>query len=345
MPNKLNSIIMLAVAVVVGVTLHSLGTILVPFVAGFIGAYVLNRPVTALEKAKIPRGFGALLMILAVLFLLGIMMMVMVPFLQKELILLSRSMPMLVQHFYSLINPIFDFAVEHLNPDQIEKIKSHISGQFSSIMMLMIQFAIDVFSNGLALANIISLVVLTPVVMFYILKDWPSFIEVTGALLPKKSAKKIIQYVQVIDKNLSSYAKGQLLVCVILAVLYSVGLTIVGHKNAISVGIFTGCISFIPYIGALIGFLFATLIHLGSFDTWNPLISIGLVFMIVQAIEGNFLTPRFVGGRIGVPPVWVLFSLLAGATWFGFFGIVLALPAAAIISTIVRAFWKEWKWD
>lgn len=338
-----NSLVFLGIfgVFLLGIALHSLGTILVPFIAGIIGAYILNRPVTALAKMKIPRGFGALLMILAVLFFVGMLMMVAVPFLQKEFILLSRNMPDLVQHFYSLINPILDFVIERLPPDDIAKIKAQISGQFGSIMTWMVQFIINILSNGLALANVASLVVLTPVVMFYILKDWPHFIAVSQSLLPKKNAAKIIHYSQVIDKNLSSYAKGQMLVCLILAVLYSVGLTIVGLKNAVFVGIFTGCISFIPYVGALIGFLLSTLIHLSSNDTWNPLISIGLVFLVVQAIEGNFLTPRFVGGRIGVPPVWILFSLLAGATWFGFFGIVLALPAAAIISTVVRAVWKE----
>ena len=318
-------------AVILGFALHSLGTILVPFITGIIGAYILNHPVTALSKIKIPRGFGALLMILGVLFLLGTLMMVAVPFLQKEFILLSKNMPALVQHFYSLINPVLDFAAERLPPEDIAQIKTQISGQFGNVMTWMVQFIINVLSNGLALANVVSMVVLTPVVMFYILKDWPSFIEITRSLLPKKSAAKIIHYSQVIDQNLSSYAKGQMLVCLI------------GLKNAVFVGIFTGCISFIPYIGALIGFLLSTLIHLSGNDTWNPLISIGLVFLIVQAIEGNFLTPRFVGGRIGVHPVWILFSLLAGATWFGFFGIVLALPAAAIISTVVRAVWKECK--
>lgn len=326
-----------------GFALHSLGTILVPFIAGFIGAYILNKPVTALAALKVPRGLGALFMILAVLFMLGMLMMVAVPFLQTEFILLSKNMPALVQHFYSLINPVLDFMTERLPPEEILKIKAQISGQVGSIITWMVQFIINVLGNGLALANVVSLVVLTPVVMFYILKDWPRFMEVTQSLLPKKSAKNIIHYSQVIDQNLASYARGQLLVCLILAVLYSIGLTLVGLKNAVFVGIFTGCISFIPYVGALIGFLLSTLIHLSSNDTWNPLISIGLVFLIVQAIEGNFLTPRFVGGRIGVPPVWILFSLLAGATWFGFFGIVLALPTAAIVSTVVRAVWKEIK--
>ena len=324
-------------------TLNSLGAILLPFIAGFIGAYILNRPVNALARIKIPRGFGALIMIVGVLLILGLLMVVAVPFLQKEFILLSKNMPALVQHFYSLINPVLDFASERLPPDDITKIKTQISGQFGSIMSWMVQFIINILSNGLALANVVSLVVLTPVVMFYILKDWPSIIENIEKMLPKKYRTKIIQHANVVDKNLSSYAKGQMTVCAILALLYSIGLLTVGLKNAIFIGIFTGCISFIPYVGALIGFLLSTLIHLSASGTWNPLISIGLVFLIVQAIEGNFLTPRFVGSRIGVHPVWILFTLLAGATWFGFFGIVFALPAAAIISTVVRAIWKEYQ--
>lgn len=329
------------VALLLGFALHSLGSILVPFIAGFVGAYILNRPVTALSTLKIPRGLGSLFMILAVLFVLGLLMMVAVPFFQKEFILLSKNMPALIEHFYSLINPLLNFVTERLPPEDMLKIKAQIGGQFGSIMTWMVQFIINILSNGLALANVVSLVILTPVVMFYILKDWPEFMEIVQQLLPRENAPKIIHYAQVIDRNLASYAKGQMLVCLILAILYSIGLAIVGLKNAVFVGIFTGCISFIPYVGALIGFLVSILVHLSSYDTWNPLISIGFVFLIVQAIEGNVLTPRFVGGRIGVPPVWVLFGLLAGATWFGFFGIVLALPAAAIISTIVRALWKE----
>lgn len=338
-----NPLILLSIVCVllVGASLYSLGTILVPFIVGFIGAYILNTPVTALSKVKIPRGFGALLMILAVLLVLGLLMMVALPFLQKEFVLLSKNMPALVQHFYSLINPVLDFAAERLPPEDITQIKTQISSQFGNLMTWMIQVIINILSNGLALANVVSLVVLTPVVMFYMLRDWPFIIESATSLLPSKHKSKITHHIEIVDKNLSSYAKGQMLVCLILALLYSIGLSIVGLKNAVPVGIFTGCVSFIPYVGALIGFLLSTLIHLSDNGTWNPLISIGLVFLIVQSIEGNFLTPRFVGGRIGVHPVWILFSLLAGATWFGFFGIVLALPTTAIISTVVREIWKK----
>ena len=321
--------------------LYSLGTILVPFIAGFVGAYILNCPVTAISKWRVPRGVGALIMIVAVLVFLGVLMTVAIPFLHNEFIMLSQNVPTMVQHFYGLINPILDFAAERMPPEDIAQIKMQISGQFGNVMTWVVQLIIKVLNNGLALANVVSLVVLTPVIMFYLLKDWPSVVECIKGLLPKKHTDKITAGAYAVDASLSSYAKGQLLVCCILAILYSIGLIIVGLKNAIFVGIFTGFVSFIPYVGALIGFLLSVFIHLSASGTWNPLMSIALVFIVVQAIEGNFLTPRFVGGRIGVHPVWILFSLLAGATWFGFFGIVLALPAAAVISAVLRAVLKE----
>ncbi len=341
MKNSTLTIIAAILLLILG--LYSLGNILMPFITGLVGAYILNYPVTALTKARLPRGLGALVMIVAVLVFLGLLMMVATPFLHNEFILLSKNMPALVQHFYSLINPILDFAAERLPPEDIAQIKIQLSGQFGSIMTWMVQFVIKILSNGLALANVVSLVVLTPVVMFYLLKDWPHVVTCIKGLLPKKHATKIIANAEVVNSNLSSYAKGQILVCLILAMMYAIGLSVVGLKNAVFVGIFTGFVSFIPYVGALIGFLLSVLIHLSDSGTWNPLISIALVFMIVQSIEGNFLTPRFVGGRIGVHPVWILFSLLAGATWFGFFGIVLALPTAAIISAVLRAIWRECK--
>lgn len=321
--------------------LYSLGTILVPFVAGFIGAYILNYPVTVLNKWHLPRGIGALIMIAAVLVFLGVLMTVAIPVLHNEFILLSQNMPAMVEHFYHLINPILDFAAERMPPEDIAHIKAQISGQFGNVMTWVVQLIIKILNNGLAIANVVSLGVLTPVIMFYLLKDWPTVVDGVKSLLPKKHSDKITAGAYEVDASLSSYAKGQLLVCCILAVLYSIGLTIVGLKNSVFVGIFTGFISFIPYVGAFIGFLLSVFIHLSASGTWNPLISIALVFIVVQAIEGNFLTPRFIGSRIGVHPVWILFSLLAGATWFGFFGIALALPAAAAISAVLRAMRRE----
>jgi predicted PurR-regulated permease PerM len=338
---KNSLVVTIGIVLLLAFGLYSLGNILVPFITGFIGAYILNSPVTVLNKWRVPRGIGAFVIIMAVLVLLGVLTTVAIPFLHREFVLLSQNMPDIVQHFYSLINPVLDFAAERLPREDIAQIKTQLSGQFGSIMTWLVQFIIKILSNGLALANVVSLVVLTPVVMFYLLKDWPCVIECAKGLLPKKYAQKIITNAQAIDVTLSSYAKGQMLVCFILAILYAIGLTVVGLKNAIFVGIFTGFISFIPYVGAFIGFLLSVFIHLSASGTWNPLMSIALVFLIVQSIEGNFLTPKLVGVRIGVHPVWILFSLLACATWFGFFGIVLALPISAVISSVLRTVRKE----
>lgn len=337
-----NSVLLtISIIILLSLGLYSLGTILVPFFGGIIGAYILNYPVTVLSKWHLPRGVGALITIATVLVFLGVLMTVAIPFLHNEFILLSQNMPKMVEHFYHLINPILDFAAERMPPEDIAQIKTQISGQFGNVMTWVVQLIIKVLNNGLAFANVVSLVVLTPVIMFYLLKDWPSVVAWIRGLLPKKHTDRIISSIQAIDGSLASYARGQLVVCCILAILYSIGLTIVGLKNSIFVGIFTGFVSFIPYVGALIGFLLSVFIHLSASGTWNPLIPIATVFIIVQAIEGNFLTPRFVGGRIGVHPVLILFSLLAGATWFGFFGIVFALPAAAVVSAILREVRKE----
>jgi predicted PurR-regulated permease PerM len=200
-----------------------------------------------------------------------------------------------------------------------------------------VQLIINIIRNGLAIANLLSLLIITPVVMFYLTKDWPSILNNIKSILPKKYAANIIEHASQVDANLSGYAKGQVIVCAILALMYAIGLSIVGLKNSILIGVITGFLSFIPYVGALIGFILSVVVHLSNTGTWNPITLIAIVFVIVQAIEGNFLTPRFIGNRIGVHPVLILFSLLAGASWFGFLGVVLALPTLATISAIARS--------
>lgn len=327
--------------VAVSFLIYSLGTILMPFFVGAIGAYIMNRPVSFLHAYKIPRAIGALLAVALLIALVGVLFTVAVPFMQKQIVLLSVNMPVLIKHVYGLIDPAINFAALHVPPENILELKNQLSNQIGVMLSWSIHLLINILSNGLAIANILSLIIITPVVMFYLTKDWPSILENIKNILPKKYATKIVMHAQQVDDNLSGYAKGQLMVCMILAAMYALGLSIVGLKNAVLIGIITGILSFIPYLGALIGFILSVVVHLTNLGTWNPITSIALVFIVVQAIEGNFLTPRFVGGRIGVHPVLILFSLLAGASWFGFFGVVLALPVAATVSSIARSICKN----
>jgi len=194
----------------------------------------------------------------------------------------------------------------------------------------------NLLNNGMALANILSLVILTPVITFYLLKDWPRMIAKINSLLPLKWATQIREHTVTIDHTLSSYAKGQAIICLILMVLYSTGLWAVGLKQGIIVGILTGFMSFIPYIGMLIGYMTSLGVSFAAFTDWSSIGFVTMVFVIIGLIEGNVLIPRFIGKKVGLHPVWIIFALLAAGTWFGFIGILLALPITATLGVITR---------
>lgn len=316
---------------------NSLGAMLVPFAVGFVGAYLMDKPVSYLQKLRIPRVFGTLLVMMLFISFIGSLMMIAIPFIKNEIMILSNKMPVLMSHIYAMIDPSLDFLALHLPTENIENIKSQLTGQIGNMLSWVVNLVLSVLSSSLAIANLLSLVVITPVVMFYLTKDWLTILNNIKDILPTKYKKPIEIHAKEVDKNLSSYAKGQLLVCCILSVMYSIGLSIVGLKNAVLVGVIAGFLSFIPYLGAFIGFVLSVVIHVTNIATWNPITLIAIVFLSIQTIEGYFLTPRFVGNRIGAHPVFILFILLAGANWLGFFGVVIALPMTAVITSIGKS--------
>lgn len=321
--------------------LQSLGNILLPFFISIIGAYILNCPVTFLQKLQISRGWGSFLVISALILLLVITMIVAIPLIQNKLIHLAKIAPNIVDKILKFLSPLMEMASAKLSPEDVRQITQQISNQFGNVFSWGLKIILNLLSNGMALANTLSLAILTPIVMFYLVKDWPKIVTTIDNLLPKKYGSSIRHHMTTMDNALSSYAKGQSLVCFTLIILYSIGLLIINLDYAIMVGVFTGLISFVPYLGALIGFLLSVAIALQQFDNFSALPNVMVVFLVIQAIEGYFLTPRLVGEQIGLHPVWMIFALLAGITWFGFIGVIFALPTAAIISILIRII-KNW---
>lgn len=337
MQNK--NYVIFGLVIICAFAIYSLGSVLIPFVVGFVGAYTMNRPVSFLNiKLKIPRSLGALLILIIFVYLMVVAITVIVPFLKNEILAISYKMPIILKTVYAFIDPLFDFLSVNFPEENVANIKAQLTGHIGSVLTWTAEIIINILSSSLAIANLISLIVITPFVIFYLTKDWPEILSNIENIIPKKYKAKVRMHFFEIDKNLSCYAKGQVLICIILAILYSITLSVLGLKNAVMVGVITGILSFIPYVGAFIGFILSVLLHLNNSGTLNPILLIAFAFVSIQIIEGKFLIPKFIGDKIGVHPVLVLFSLLVGASWFGFLGMALALPVTAVIASVVRSF-------
>ena len=178
--------------------------------------------------------------------------------------------------------------------------------------------------------------VITPIVTFYLLRDWDLLVARIDGWLPRRHVDVIREQMRLIDRSLSGFVRGQLMVCLMLGVFYAIGLTVVGLDFGLVIGLATGLVSFVPYFGMLAGFVVGIGVAVAQFGSWVPVALVAAVFVIGQFVEGNFVTPRVVGNRIGLHPVWLIFALLAGGALFGFTGLLLAVPVAAVLGVLVR---------
>ena len=307
--------------------------ILAPFLAAFILAYILEPVTVRLEVLKIPRSLAALCtLILGVFICLAIVLLL--------LNLLQHEIPLIKKQFPSWLASIQLWATPKLTNLNIELDWSHIREQ------LTIQISSQVADNANSLSTVlassgslflfIANLVLILFILFYLLLDWKGFFKLLSQLIPQRLRPILIPIVQEVDELLSQYLRGQFLVMLILAIFYSTGLYLIGVQSAIALGAFTGLVAFIPYVGFLISFSLSTLGALLQFGPSNALILVLALYGAGQLLEGFFLTPRLVGERIGLHPVAVLFALMVFGQLFGFFGILLALPMAAISLVAIR---------
>ena len=201
----------------------------------------------------------------------------------------------------------------------------------------------SLISNGFAFINIISLLLISPVVAFYMLRDWHKFTAKIQGLIPQKHKQTVLDGMQQVSRIISGYLRGQALVCLCLGSYYSFGLWLVGLEMGVVVGFLAGIISFIPYVGSISGFLMAMALVITQYGTLPKIIAVLVVFGIGQFVEGNFLTPKLVGENIGLHPVWVMFALLAGGVLLGLLGMIIAVPCAAIIGVLLKYLIKNYK--
>ena len=323
--------------------LYVLRSVLMPFVAGILLAYLLDPMVDRLQKLKVSRTWATLIVCIMTMLIVMPCISLLVGMIENQVSLLLQTTPKYLSLIMAKLKPVLQNMTERFPDLKEANLEGLIKANIGNGMKIAGKVLKGLMSNGFALINLISLLLIMPVVTFYMLRDWDDFVKKVESLLPKKSKKSIMEGFKEIDKIISGFIRGQLSVCLFLGLFYSIGLKLVGLELGLLVGFIAGIISFIPYVGSITGFVLGCVLAFAQYGDITHVLYVIAVFMLGQFIEGNFLTPKLVGESVGLHPVWVMFALLAGGVLLGFLGLMLAVPLAAIIGVLVRYGIKRYK--
>lgn len=324
-------LIWILVAAALFAAIVALAPVLTPFLFAFIFAYILTPGVDWLQRRRVPRFIGVTLMIGLLTVVVVLLVLLLIAVLQREIPQVREQVPMLLQKLNSVVAPRlaelgvrvrFDF------PGLRNMLQDRFAASPEDLLQVLVNYA---RVSGSALLNVAGVLFIIPIVMYYLMMDWHMVMRRIERLVPRRWVPKVRELSNETDALLSQYLRGQIIVMVILAALYSIGLTIAGFEIGVPVGVFTGLAVFIPYIGFGLGLALAIVAALLQFGNLYGLGAVAVVYGIGQFVESFYLTPRLVGERIGLHPLVVIFALLAFGQLFGFFGVLLALPTCAVL--------------
>jgi predicted PurR-regulated permease PerM len=326
----------IAAVIAAGGLVYLLGPILSPFLFGAVLAYIGSPMVAALARRRVPRVIGSLLVVAGMIAIIVALIVILMPMVQHEAAAIARRLPELADRFNERLVP---WLKTNLGIDlqfDAASVRAFIADNVSGVQNIGMWLLGSLRIGGVALVGFLANLLLTPVVMFYLLMDWDTLVERVGSLLPRRWDVAARRIAGEIDTVLAEYLRGQVTVMGILAIYYAVALSLAGLQFAVPIGVLTGLLIFIPYLGFGIGLLLALLVALLQFATWQGVVVVLVVYGIGQLLESFVLTPWLVGERIGLHPLAVIFALLAFSQLFGFTGVLLALPASAAILVGLR---------
>lgn len=334
------------VAIVFGCCIYLIRSILSPFIFSLVVAYFLHPLADSLCKKRMSRLVAASLIIGVFFTAFAAIIVAISPLVYAQSEAFIVAIP---QYFDVMVNEIYPKFAAFLNSvgirvngDLLQVIDD--ADLTSKMLNFLNNFLLSAFSSSVAFINILSLIFITPILIFYLIKDWNLLAAKVRSYFPSRFANSASQIMREIDVALAGFVRGQITVCFILGLIYSVLLTLFGLNFGFLIGIITGFLAFVPYVGALTGFVVAMLI---AFFQWGfspvDLMTIALVFVFGQMLESNFLTPKLVGKNIGLHPVWIIFGLFVFGALFGFIGILFATPLTAICGVLIRHLSSEYK--
>jgi predicted PurR-regulated permease PerM len=340
-PEQKQTAFWLALWLAFALLLYALGPILTPFIAAAILAYALNGAVDFLERRRfgpvqLPRALAVLVVVLVFLAALTALVLIVVPVLRTELPLMQAQIPDALARLNAQLAPhLAQFGI-HIKLDG-SSLRSILTQQImTSGDEVWTRVLASARVGGTAVLGWLATAILIPVVLFYLLLDWHRLLLQLQIFVPRRWVGQTVGMAQEVNALLAQYLRGQLLVMLVLALYYSAALALAGFEVALPVGILTGLLVFIPYLGFGLGLLLALSAAALQFSDWSGVIAVAIIYGAGQVIEGFFLTPRLVGERIGLNPLAVIFALLAFGQLFGFVGVLLALPASAVLMVAFR---------
>ena len=324
------------------VFLYLIKAILLPFILGILIAYFLDPAADKLEKKNYSRGVATSIIIGLFFSVLMIALIIVLPVIAKQLAGFVDALPGYIESFKRYYaSQIAQYSqtiekIDKLTPKQDDGLKEASSQVPSMALQYGSNFIGQLYNSGMAIVNVVSLLLITPIVAFYLLRDWDRIVAHIDSLLPREHAETIREQLRIIDRTLAGFVRGQINVCMILGIYYAVGLSLVGLKFGLLIGFATGFLVIFPYVGLMLGMGIGLSV---AFFQFNDLMQVGLVlavFVSGQIIEGYFITPKLIGEKVGLHPVWIIFGMLAGAALFGFVGILLAIPITAVVGVLIR---------
>ena len=309
--------------------------ILLPFVLAFVLAYLLNPMVDKLES-KIGRSFSSGIVVGCSLFLFILVVLLLVPLAQAQITDFIGRVPLMAEKIWEHLKKLIVWGRPKISYQQLYQLSDSTTQTAVGVLNGLGAGLNHIISGGLVIVNLLALLLITPIVLFYVLKDLPTMKEKSKNLVPERFRPTFKEFLNDLNKTLSGFLRGQASVCICLAIYYGIALGLTGINLGAIVGILTGILSFIPYVGFFTGLAISAILALAggaSLTQWGFLCAI---FLIGNVLEGYILTPRLVGKRVGLHPLWILFAILAGGCLAGFLGVLVAVPVAAVIGVVLR---------
>ena len=312
-------------------------SILLPFIAGLVLAYFLDPVADALERLGLSRLSAAVVIVIVSILIIALGLVIVAPMLTDQVVKFASDLPALIQSLMLRFNEVAPQWIKDALARSGADVQGSVTGVAGKAAEWIIGFIKTVLSGGMALVNLVSLMVVTPIVAFYLLEDWDLIVAKVDSWLPREHASTLRRLAAEVDSAMSGFIRGQGTVCLLLGAFYAVSLSFADLRFGLVIGLAAGFLTFIPYAGALIGGVLAIGVALVQFwPDYTSILIIVAIFAAGQFLEGNFLSPRLVGKSIGLHPVWLMFALFAFGYLFGFVGLLLAVPLAAAAGVLVR---------